>query len=252
MKQKNQSRKKMNKKTNRKKKNYKKSFRKGKSFNLRNKTLKHKIKLHGKADLHGGSDLHGGAMENQARINMLTDILNGAIEDGDNQKIQRLQTEINDLKKIESESLDSPSLLDTSKTIVAPDAIPNEVPEVAQELAPELATELATVGAQELAPELVPVGAPVGAPELATVGAPELATELATVGAPEVVPEESKETGEQSQTDTEVQTTTTMSEDDKYKKVTIIVRIPKNGMVETFSDGDTAKQMLTSLTTGRR
>ena len=47
MKQKNQSRKKMNKKTNRKKKNYKKSFRKGKSFNLRNKTLKHKIKLRG-------------------------------------------------------------------------------------------------------------------------------------------------------------------------------------------------------------
>jgi hypothetical protein len=64
------------------------------------------------------------------------------------------------------------------------------------------------------------------------------------------VPEESKETGEQSQTDTEVQTTTTISEDDKYKKVTIIVRIPKNGMVETFSDGDTAKQILTSLTTG--
>jgi hypothetical protein len=41
-----------------------------------------------------------------------------------------------------------------------------------------------------------------------------------------------------------------MSEDDKYKKVTIIVRIPKNGMVETFSDANTAKQMLTSLTTG--
>ena len=48
MKQKNQSRKKMNKKSNRKKKNYKKSFRKGKPFNLRNKTLKHKIKLRGK------------------------------------------------------------------------------------------------------------------------------------------------------------------------------------------------------------
>ena len=79
MKQKNQSRKKMNKKTNRKKKNYKKSFRKGKSFNLRNKTLKHKIKL------------HGGKMENNAKINILT----REIEDDDNEKIQ---TEINDLK----------------------------------------------------------------------------------------------------------------------------------------------------------
>ena len=76
MKQKNQSRKKMNKKTNRKKKNYKKSFRKGKSFNLRNKTLKHKIKLHGKADLHGGVKDSDATQVTNANTNKITTLQN--------------------------------------------------------------------------------------------------------------------------------------------------------------------------------
>ena len=38
-----------------------------------------------------------------------------------------------------------------------------------------------------------------------------------------------------------------MSEDDKYKKVTIIVRFPKDATIQSSGDGDTAKELLMSF-----
>ena len=55
---------------------------------------------------------------------------------------------------------------------------------------------------------------------------------------------------EETSPEAKVTTTTTMSEDENYKIFTIIVRIPKEGIITSYGDGNDAKQALETIIRG--
>ena len=214
MKQKNQSRKKINKKSNRKKNNYKRSFRNGKPFNLRNKTLKHKIKLHGKADLRGGYNV----IPSENTSNRANNI-----------EAMEAEKKANALKKAAAEEVEAARVAaeeaEAARLAAAEEAEAARVAAEEAEAVRLAAAEEAQVTAKAAAAQ-VAAKAAAGA---ARVAEKQLMTTLAHS-------DEDEKTGEQTSPVAKVTTTTTMSEDDKYKKVTIIVRFPKDATIQSSGD----------------
>ena len=62
--------------------------------------------------------------------------------------------------------------------------------------------------------------------------------------------QEQKQEQEQTSPEAKVTTTTTMSEDENYKIFTIIVRIPKEGIITSYGDGNDAKQAIETILRG--